>query len=1737
MKLCTIASFFTHWTKKKIAITAISTLALAGTSIGAYKILGNGSGSDGGDLPLPLPEQVSEIDPRPEGTVADYLDSRENLINNAKVADDELKRAGSFRSVSEGTTNAKAFFVNVPQGIYAERAVTKNAVYKKSVSKSSVVSVGEQRFVYKNNYLYRGAQKVNSLTDVTWKDSVNTLDKNSFLERYGSDASGLTAYLINDETVIDCACEYDEASGLYTFAYTLDNEKSTYYIKREMMTNANSKVAPEFSKVKLIIEMDSLWQVKTLTTDCAYKATSMGMTADCTESVKEIFSDFGRYQSVKDLPEYEFFSPYLVEDGESENGGSNGDSNGGENTSDNEEKYEPTAMDALTGMFAPYLGGKKLNACALISQGDGDPVKADITAAINLENFSATVVNVRTGNAALTYSGGKVGLFYGDFKASLAVDDDIISLFGKLSGGSFDGVKFDVQSLLGGAEIAVSGEDCKVTLPLDLGKIKITAALEGKITDDGYALSRITADIGEVGVKLEIGDKEVKTEDASDAPDAKDLLLSLLNEKSAFVAEIGDKKINLTVDPADKAINATFGDYAATLKGGVVYLKAGENKFKIDSVPVIAVIKEKLSKSGALPKLSLTDIIGVLGKIQTSTANGKVSVNADFNGVNAAAVFADENGKLKLVDLNADIKGALKINKSDAVTDVPADLDDYVPSPLNDCAEDLLRAAMNTLSGEIGFKINAKVKGVTLNGFVKANLSEKTAALSVPKLFGADLSVEIAENAAYLSYGKINLKVTFDGAKSLAQKLQTVLSKIVPSLGSAFGGVDIKSVINGVLSGAACEKTQNGYIVSFGFDAGEKRVNITVKTADNAISGVSVEVGDTAIELNSDKTSAITAPNKEHACDPAAFIGKIADMAEKFYSAKAYEIFLSGAQITYGDTIAELNGNILIGRKDGGADIKANVQAKVNGANLINAEIIAANDKIYCNVNGYSFAFAVGKEQDLSGFENISLVQKILSFIDELRKTDYASINYGEIIKSLNCDESGLSISADLSAFKLGGGVNAVIGVTENGVELKVKGVTAGELSVSADLTAKTADNANIAVPENYTTKLTVKLDEESNLYAELDFISRIYKFQLENSPEGGEKKSLFAEYRGGQLRVKCGEVYAECDVDEMKKIIAELKNLAHPEGRSAKAQSGDLSGIINDILSSVELNGGEICASVPDIIGLFDLGVKITVKSDYATSASVSVSRLEKELTVTLGGDHAFCEYDGKNAVDIAAVFGDYFGALKNLVTVGENGVKGWSFAVGESVFTVNGTTCKIGAFTAGLEISPEKVRFYTDGISVNDKKPFTIDVLYDKKDGKLYITYNDKTVEKSELCVAVSQTALKGFINTLPQLLQTVPQLADAIAGKIRLGDIVNLATLLKAAEYRSGGKLVLEINGGAIISGLGDLRFEFGVEENGKVSATIGGGQAGISVSATVAVNGGVTEVGNLKEYDTAKTHINLDSFQSLLKSFIETAKRTSFHISGNVPVKLNVIGINLTVNVRMDVQVAVEKVDGKNVVYIAAEMERTWGSVEGIAFRDNSGSRGYIYYNGSTDTITTRRDSKGSKWCSKCNKFDCTNGWHTGWHKTEDKYDSERNKSIKYSYDVTESTLSFTDNFTDRLLSLVNFTSAINDEIKKAINSGDKKAYGIDDLIGGYEYSDENKSFGVCIRLGAIDDVMGDANIKIYHGDNGELVSVGGTVTLLKVTGVTCKGEISDLTLTALTAEEMQSLKDNVKANVK
>lgn len=1730
MKLKSLASFFTHWTKKKIAITAISTLAVAGTSLGAYKILGN-NGAGGSDLPLPIPEQTAEIDPRPEGTVADYLDTKEHIVANAKVADDELKRFGSFRAVSEGTTNAKAFGIPVPQDIYADRTVCKDAVYKESVSKSKFVEVGEQRFVYKNNYMYRSANKVNSLTDVTWSDTVKKLDKNSFFERYGSDASGLTAYIINDETVVDYEYAYDETEKLYTFTYTLDNEKSTYYIKREMMTNASSDVAPVFEKIKLIIEMDDLWQVKTLTTDCAYKATSRKITADCTESIKETFSDFGKYSSVKDLPEYEIFSPYIVEDATEEGGG--------ENTSGETEETEPTAAEALTGMFAPYLVGEKLNASAYISDGKSEPIKADVSATINLENIKSSAVAATIGNAGVTYANGKIAFYYGDFKAAITPDDDITSLFKGLTEGKFDNVNFDVERLLGGAEITFSDDACSVTMPLDLGVIKTTAVLEGKKKEgNGYALTRIAADVGGANVKLEVSEKPVAVKDTSDAPDAKDLILSLIKEESAFEISLGGEKINLTLDPLNKAINLSYGDIIATLNGGALYVKCGGVKHKTDFAPLLAALKESLSGSG-LSQLSLTDIIGVLGNIKTSKIENGVSINADFDGIEFAAEFSSPDGKLKLDNVSADIKGAVKINSATDVTATPDDLDSYEQSHVGDAAADILRAAINCLREEVGFKLSAKIKGVTIDGFVRMNLSEKTAALSVPSLFGTSLNAEIDKTAAYISYGNINLKVTFDEAATLAQKLQTVLNKIYPSFGFDLPNVDLNSIICGVLSSATCEKTQNGYKVSLGLNAGKNRVNIVVKTADNAFSEVFAEVGDFSVGLSSQSVAEITSPDKENASDPTAFISKIIDKATEFSEAKAYDITLNNAQIIYGDTKINLCGNVLVVRKDGGADVKAAVQAQINGANLIKAEIIVADGKVYCKVNGYSFAFGINENADDSQLKDNVYVQKIFGFIEELKKIDFASVKYGEIVKALSIGDGVLKVCADLSAFKLGSNVNAEIGLCDNGVELKFGGLVADKLSVGAEAAIKTADNAIIEIPKDYATKLTVKLDEETNLYAELDFINNSYKFELANTPEQGEKKSLFAEYSLDKLRVKCGDAYAECDVYEMKKIISELKALAHPEAKSDGAQNGndggDINGILKEILSTIELNGNEISAVSPKILGLFDFGAKIKVNSDYSTFVTVTVSGFENAPVVTVGEDRAFCSYDGENAVDIAAVFNDYFGALKNLVSVGENGVKGWTFNVGESEFTFGGSSYAIGAFTANLQISPRKVRFYTnDGISVNGKITL-IDILYDKgengSDGKLYLTYNDTTVEKSELSLSISQSALSGFIKTLPQLLETVPQLADAVAGKIKLGDIVGLATLLKNAEY-ADGKLKLVVNVGALIGGWGDLTIYGGVNENGAVAANIAcdGKAVKINVNAAVAVDETITEASNLKDYDTAKTHIDLDSFQTLLKSFIKTAERTTFRISGNVPVKLNVIGINLSVNVRIDVQVAVEKVDGKNVVYIAAEMERTWGSVEGIAFRDNSGSRGYIYYNGSTDTITTRRDSKGSKWCSKCNKFDCGKLFHGS---SDNKYDSER--GLPYSYDVTESALSFTDNFTDRLLSLVNFTSAINDEIKKAINSGDKKAYGIDDLIGGYEYSDENKSFGVCIRLGAIDDVMGDANIKIYHDENGELISLGGSVTLLKVTGVTCTGTFNDFNLTTLTEEQINLLKESVKNN--
>ena len=320
-----------------------------------------------------------------------------------------------------------------------------------------------------------------------------------------------------------------------------------------------------------------------------------------------------------------------------------------------------------------------------------------------------------------------------------------------------------------------------------------------------------------------------------------------------------------------------------------------------------------------------------------------------------------------------------------------------------------------------------------------------------------------------------------------------------------------------------------------------------------------------------------------------------------------------------------------------------------------------------------------------------------------------------------------------------------------------------------------------------------------------------------------------------------------------------------------------------------------------------------------------------------------------------------------------------------------------------------------------------------------------------------------------------------------------------------------MALTVNLDKFVEGLGNVRIAVSQPDSETIKLTvtqetksdIDFGTLSASVKAETPTDEEIESA-----YDTTRPSINLDSIDSLLESFVNTAKRKSFRLVGTVPVHLNAIGITADVELALDIRIDVQKREGQDdLVYIAAKLTRKeFSGLAKMAFNDLGGDS-YIFYNSDEHMITVMRNSLNNhKYCSKCNSFDCSNGWHTGWKSNKKLLDTEYNDKCSYSATVTEE--EFSNNLVDYILEMVNFIDTINNAITGAIDSEEKSAYSIDDIIKDYTYGDS--TYKVTLDLKPIDNVLGSALVNITHDESYNLTSLYGSVKLLDMSGVSCEG---------------------------
>ena len=706
-----LTRFFTHWTKKKVIICALTALVMAGASFGATKLFGK-SGIE--QISAPSDTASTKI-ARPIG---ETVEEHKNDANyNLYVAQQVLSDFGSFEAVSNGTTHTV-----VEQAIYARRAVSGESFYKESISYSAFAKPADRRFATGDIYLYRSGVSDKSGNTADWNASPKALTKSGFDDRYGSVCLGLSPYILRDETIKDSRfVEYHADTGLYEFEYDLvtdvtSGNYATYFMLKEMKTNSGAANYSEIHRVTLNVFMDKDWVVDKIVSNSAYKVPLFGG-QECTEDMVETFGNFGAYKTVSDLPEYDYFKDYF------------------DMTPAEDVTEEKTAVNVLSDMFGKYMGDNALNA-RLAADVNGAKINADITARIDIQNLENLSLAAKVGDKLfISYNDGTVSLSYDELKVKLSVTD-LKKLFGGNSGDAAESDGEDGDDLAGSIMSAMtlteSDGACEISIPINLGDTAVNIKIYGTANENGYDFAGADASVGDIlTAKVTLTETELPLPtDLSDYAD-------ILPEIEKLVADGGvSLKVNTGLDlgGADVVayVKADFNEKLATINipdffGETVALSADKDNIKLTYGSLNAILPlgrigdlvdivkanfgdELADLTAKLPDIKDIDFASVVAEIAASeikkTENGyRFNINLGEDGKDFVVCIGVDGGIKSLAvsygDVNAVIEGA----------------GDYeFISPNEENAVDLVRLAERAMSAIVPFIKNDGGYAVGVNG-------------------------------------------------------------------------------------------------------------------------------------------------------------------------------------------------------------------------------------------------------------------------------------------------------------------------------------------------------------------------------------------------------------------------------------------------------------------------------------------------------------------------------------------------------------------------------------------------------------------------------------------------------------------------------------------------------------------------------------------------------------------------------------------------------------------------------------------------------------------------------------------------------------------------------------------------------------------------------------------------------------------------------------------------------------
>lgn len=231
-------------------------------------------------------------------------------IDNIFIALNELKIASNYESTSVGTVKAKKGSLTLAnQKVDNRKIVTPEATFIESISISSFVKVAEQVYIKENTFLKRDAKKVTS-SDVNWKNDVNKLTKEQYLNEYGYSPQDPSRYIINENTIIsDIETTNNGIGRKYSYKFSLDPQIAALFYKTSVKKLSNSSKDPVFKSIELEITLDYKWRMTQIVSNEVYEIEipALGQVT-CHATLTETFKNINRTTTIS---EESFFKNHL----------------------------------------------------------------------------------------------------------------------------------------------------------------------------------------------------------------------------------------------------------------------------------------------------------------------------------------------------------------------------------------------------------------------------------------------------------------------------------------------------------------------------------------------------------------------------------------------------------------------------------------------------------------------------------------------------------------------------------------------------------------------------------------------------------------------------------------------------------------------------------------------------------------------------------------------------------------------------------------------------------------------------------------------------------------------------------------------------------------------------------------------------------------------------------------------------------------------------------------------------------------------------------------------------------------------------------------------------------------------------------------------------------------------------------------------------------------------------------